>query len=519
MTADTASPANEKDAAKARDNLMRFMREKFKDLFKDTKNPLFTLTGAPELVSEYLGFAGIAAGTMDYLGLDAALDRALPPEDAPGSIPGSALLRALVTELLSADPAPDLRDPREYFAKMPLEAFLNRDIPASALTEDAISRFLDRVQSSGPEKIFTALSGTAFKNAGLTVTSCRLGSAEFALWDDPITGSGQTLMAIREGKRSKSSESGDLTLLSLTDARTRIPLFAKSGTAADFQPEKLPEFLRLGLPLLKEQFPDLRYLTLEYRVLTPEILAAAQESGLCILMKLPNTLKCVKSLREANFTDGFVSITEPDRKICRARFSGTAEISGIKVQLILAETEEDAEKTPKVPRFVIAAAGTADHAALAEMLAPFTEFPASPDMWRISRDPRIFAGSLLLSNPDHRNALLMILAAGILVADFTEYVMKNARERENLKMPAPDHRMNLASPGIARFKELTDNSRIFMLFFFNTGNFMLSQVPDIFASIVVAMGECWLRYYQPKTYADFYSGLAAGEKTAKQVAG
>jgi hypothetical protein len=107
MTADTASPANEKDAAKARDNLMRFMREKFKDLFKDTKNPLFTLTGAPELVSEYLGFAGIAAGTMDYLGLDAALDRALPPEDAPGSIPGSALLRALVTELLSADPAPD----------------------------------------------------------------------------------------------------------------------------------------------------------------------------------------------------------------------------------------------------------------------------------------------------------------------------------------------------------------------------------------------------------------------------
>lgn len=231
MTADTASPANEKDAAKDRDNLMRFMRKKFKDIFKDTKNPLFTLTGAPELVSEYLGFAGIAAGTMDYLGLDAALDRALPPEDAPGSIPGSALLRALVTELLSADPAPDLRDPREYFAKMTLEAFLNRDIPASALTEDAISRFLDRVQSSGPEKIFTALSGTAFKNAGLTVTSCRLGSAEFALWDDPITGSGQALMAIREGKRSKSSESGDLTLLSLTDARTRIPLFAKSGTA------------------------------------------------------------------------------------------------------------------------------------------------------------------------------------------------------------------------------------------------------------------------------------------------
>lgn len=52
MTADTASPANGKDAAQAHDHLMRVMREKFKDLFKDTKNPLFTLTGAPELVSE-----------------------------------------------------------------------------------------------------------------------------------------------------------------------------------------------------------------------------------------------------------------------------------------------------------------------------------------------------------------------------------------------------------------------------------------------------------------------------------
>ncbi|WP_406546436.1 DUF4277 domain-containing protein [Succinimonas sp.] len=519
MTADTASPANGKDAAQAHDHLMRVMREKFKDLFKDTKNPLFTLTGAPELVSEYLGFAGIAAGTMDYLGMDAALDRTLPPEDAPGSIPGSALLRALVTELLSAAPAPDLREPREYFAKMPLEAFLNRDIPASALTKDAISRFLDRVQAYGPERIFTALSGAAFKNAGLTITSCRLGSAEFALWEDPITGSGQALMAIREGKRSKSSENGDLTLLSLTDARTRIPLFALSGTAADFQPEKLPEFLRLGLPLLKEQFPDLRYLALEHRVFTPEILAAAQESGVSILMKLPNTLKCVKSLREADFADGFVSIAGLGRKTCRARFCGNTEISGIKVQLILAETEEDAEKTPKVSRFVIAAAGAADHAALEEILAPFAESPASRDMWRISRDPRIFAGSLLLSNPDRRNALLMILATGMLVADFTEYVMKNAMERENLKMPAPDHRVNLASPGIARFKELTDNSRICMLFFFNTGNFMLPEVPDIFASIVVAMGECWLRYYQAKTYADFYSGLAAGEKTAKQEAG
>lgn len=515
---DTVSPATEKDAAKTHDHLIRVMREKFKDLFENTKNPLFTLMGAPELVSEYLGFAGIAAGTMDYLGLDAALDRALPPEDAPGSIPGSAMLRALITELLSAAPAPDLRDPREYFAKMPLEAFLNRDIPAAALTEKAVSRFLDRVQSSGPEKIFTALSGAAFKNAGLTVTSCRLGSAEFSLTDDPLSGSGQALMALREGKRSRSSESGDLTLLAITDARARIPLFAKSGNAADFQPEKLPDFLRQGLPLLKEQFPHLRYLALEYRFLTPEILAAAQESGVSILMKLPNTLKCVKSLREANFTDGFVSISEPGRKTCRARFSGTAEISGIKVQLILAETEEEARKTP-ASRFVIAAAGAAGHAALEEMLAPFTGYPASQDMWRISRDPRIFAGSLLLSTRERRNALLMILAAGMLVADFTEYVMKNAMERENLKMPAPDHRVNLASPAIARFKELTDNSQIFMLFFFNTGNFMLSQIPDIFARIVVAMGECWLRYYQPKTYADFYSGLASGVKTPEQEAG
>ena len=515
MTA-TASPANEKDAAKAHDNLMRFMREKFKDLFKDTQNPLFTLMGAPELVSEYLGFAGIAAGTMDYLGLDAALDRALPPEDAPGSIPGSAMLRSLVTELLSAAPAPDLRDPLEYFAKMPLEAFLNRDIPAAALTEKAVSRFLDRVQSSGPEKIFTALSGAAFKNAGLTVTSCRLGSAEFSLTDDPLSGSGQALMALREGNRSSSSEGSDLTLLSLTDACARIPLFAKSGNVAAFQPEKLPDFLRQGLPLLKEQFPALRYLALEYRVLTPEILTAAQESGVNILMKLPNTLKCVKSLREANFTDGFVSISEPGRKTCRARFCGNTEISGIKVQLILAETKDDA---PKVSRFVIAAAGAADHAALAEMLTPFTGYPASLDMWRISRDPRILAGNIFLSTPDRRNALLMILATGMLVADFPEYVMKNAMERENLKMPAPDHRINLASPDIARFKELTDNSRIFMLFFFNTGNFMLSQVPDIFASIVVAMGEYWFRYYQAKTYADFYSGLAAAENTAKQEAG
>ena len=74
-------------------------------------------------------------------------------------------------------------------------------------------------------------------------------------------------------------------------------------------------------------------------------------------------------------------------------------------------------------------------------------------------------------------------------------------------MPAPDHRFTLAVPTLNRLKQYADNSQVILVFLDASQTFMISGMTDVFADIIVALGDEWIRYYQPRTYQNFYYEL------------
>ncbi|WP_406037256.1 hypothetical protein, partial [Succinimonas sp.] len=48
---------------------------------------------------------------------------------------------------------------------------------------------------------------------------------------------------------------------------------------------------------------------------------------------------------------------------------------------------------------------------------------------------------------------------------------------------------------------------VILVFLDASQTFMISGMTDVFADIIVALGDEWIRYYQPRTYQNFYYEL------------
>ena len=144
---------------------------------------------------------------------------------------------------------------------------------------------------------------------------------------------------------------------------------------------------------------------------------------------------------------------------------------------------------------------------MAELLSTYKRQSTIERMWKISKDPKILLNALYLKTPHRIQALMWVLSIALLVYAATEYLLKKAAKENNIKMPAPDHRFTLAVPTLNRLKQYADNSQVILVFLDASQTFMISGMTDVFADIIVALGDEWIRYYQPRTYQNFYYEL------------
>ena len=144
---------------------------------------------------------------------------------------------------------------------------------------------------------------------------------------------------------------------------------------------------------------------------------------------------------------------------------------------------------------------------MAELLSTYKRQSTIERMWKISKDPKILLNALYLKAPRRIQALMWVLSIALLVFAATEYLMKKAMKDNSIKIPSPDHRMDLAVPTLLRFKQYVDNSHISLLFSSETQTFKVVGITDVFAKVITAMGQDWVRYYVPQTYRNFYSSL------------
>ncbi len=155
-------------------------------------------------------------------------------------------------------------------------------------------------------------------------------------------------------------------------------------------------------------------------------------------------------------------------------------------------------------QFVIATTDTERQWTMAELLSTYKRQSTIERTWKLSKDPKIFLDAIYLKTPHRIQALMWILSVALLTFATTEYLMKIAMKENNIPMPAPDHRTNLAVPTLLRLKQYTDNSNINLIFSKSTREFKIAGLTNTFAQIITAMGYEWSKYYQTLTYETFY---------------
>ena len=561
-------------------------------------NSMNLLSGTDEVV-EAIGFAGVIAGTCDHIGLEKIIDLAIGKEGSHVRVNNGAITKALVVQMLFA-PYQTLYGTAEFFARMPLDVILDKDITAEDLNREVLGRFLDSVADFGPDRLFVSVSRATFETLGIKVTEGHLDSTSFS-YDGKPKSDDMCELEIRRGySRDHHPENPQVCLLGITDGVSRLPLFTTSVSGNVSDKSSFLEVVKQW-PLLREQFRDLKYLVGDSAMFTDKIIPEAVKNGVHLITRVPDTYDFAKKLYSETTEANLTKIFEDEDDLNYGRWGGTVDIGGKEVKLLLVknydrrESKEetvrraaerelntveqalkkmktqpaacrtDAEKNikalikrckactisdityeevkkhagrgrPKADapmtvvavrvsgkvaineeyirqkveeeiQFVIATTDTKREWTMAELLSTYKRQSTIERMWKISKDPKILLNALYLKTPRRIQALMWVLSIALLVFAATEYLMKKAMKDNSIKMPSPDHRMDLAVPTLLRFKQYVDNSHISLLFSSETQTFKVVGITDVFAKVITAMGQDWVRYYVPQTYRNFYSSL------------
>lgn len=189
----------------------------------------------------------------------------------------------------------------------------------------------------------------------------------------------------------------------------------------------------------------------------------------------------------------------------RPKDDASMAVTGVEVTGKVSISEDYiSRKAEEEIQFVIATTDTERQWTMAELLSTYKRHSTIERTWKLSKDPKIFLDAIYLKTPHRIKALMWILSVALLTFAATEYVMKVAMKENNIPMPAPDHRTNLAVPTLLRLKQYIDNSNINLIFSKSTGEFKISGLTNTFAQIITSMGYEWSKYYQTLTYETFY---------------
>lgn len=355
-------------------------RERLRELLmKDGTFEKCEITPPEEERITRIGFAGIIAGTFDFLGLDKVIDRLSGNPDPDTGISAGAVIRALVIQLLQT-PYQTLCGTGEFFSGTPVSALLGIPVTGDVLSRELLERCLDGIAAADPWKLYVNCAGAACRALGVPIREIRLDCTEFScdLMPDPestvelrmVSGGGRdhhgeqqqlSLLGLTDGGgRDHHGEQQKLSLLGLIDGASRIPVHMRALEGERPDHRSFLELVGRDWPLLSEQFADLRYVAGE-ALCTPEILQAVADSGIQVITRVPDRLSIARDLIRETADEDLEPIPgecsreegEPeDQKdldeFDMGRWGGTAAIGGVEMKLLLVknglcrESREDA---------------------------------------------------------------------------------------------------------------------------------------------------------------------------------
>ncbi len=283
-----------------------------------------------------VGNLALIAGAFDHFGLEDLIDLHIGKIGSHVKVNCGAIVKAMVCQILNV-PYQSLNGTSEYFQNKPTDVLLgNKGITHETLNRATIARTLDTIYDYGCERLFLQCSAKVAAKMKINVTSAHIDSTSFH-YDGMTHEEEKSVIRLLLGySRDHRPDLNQIITVMLCDELTKIPLYQKTVSGNVNDNKSFYDVVRDNLPLVREQFKDLRYLTGDSALCTGKILSDAGMQNIYIVTRVPDKLAFVKEIYENTKLSEMESI-DPNDPECRTlgKWCGTQQIEGNTVKLLL----------------------------------------------------------------------------------------------------------------------------------------------------------------------------------------
>ena len=120
--------------------------------------------------------------------------------------------------------------------------------------------------------------------------------------------------------------------------------------------------------------------------------------------------------------------------------------------------------------------------------------------WRCCQRPEITVDSMYLEDSSRIEVLLFLMGTALLVYAATEYLARKVMKEKNLSLTGPERRVNTSPTGnfLLSYISFLDTSLVLNRC---TGEWSVVNLNGEFASLLIALGHEWMKYFVETSYA------------------
>ena len=288
-----------------------------------------------------LGAAGMTAAAFDVFGICDFLRPIIGKEGPNSRVDNPELLRAMCIQLLTV-PHQSMAGTEEFFKNRPVGPLIGCEgAECSDLNRVNMSRMLDAVYEAGPERLFVHVAALVARRLGIRPRVFHLDSTSFHYDGKSRSEDGVPVVLDLGYSRDNHPELNQINSLMMVDELSQIPLFQKCVSGHVSDKTSFKETILKDLPMIKEQFKELRYVVGDSAFCTSDIADAAADHGIWFVTRIPDRNgEAAPCIAEASVhPDKLVPVDPEDPSSPKAMWSGEGFIGKQKVVKLTVRNE------------------------------------------------------------------------------------------------------------------------------------------------------------------------------------
>jgi len=258
------------------------------------RDELFGNTGS-EIENYDINNLGLVAAAFDDFELEQLINSAIGKVGSHVVVDSGALIKLLVMQMLNV-PYQSLSGTEEYYENRPVGAFLNQDISSEHLGRAVLGRLLDSLHEYSGQELFLECSERIVKKLGIKIKEVHIDSSSFHYDGKQRIEEGYDLELRLGYSRDHRPELIQAITRMLADGQSKLPVYSQNLSGNIQDKSSFAEVVRAGMPILKEQYRELKYLVGGSALCTAASFKATENKDYFLVTRVPDTYGQVKAL-------------------------------------------------------------------------------------------------------------------------------------------------------------------------------------------------------------------------------